>query len=523
MQPSAHLLLLPLILLSQAAPSRSAPKLREPALRRLRVGATKPAGWLHRQLTLQARGLTSLLPDWWSYLNISKWMGAAGSEPEQFVPYYLNGLIPLSYQLPNEAPLVALRKRYVEHILAKQAAPASHGWLGPPVCAHHISGCAHNYWSKYPAVLAFESLAEAAPEAEAARVREALLAHHTAFYAALSAGAPALNESRWGFARHEDGIDGIEWMLEHASQGNESLLRSLASLLHEQSDAIMRGVARELGGGFGWVDWFRSGDPFSAHDDSADATGTAHTLRHGVDIGEAMKLGALLWRLDGDEESKASPAVALAWADSYLHMADGMFFADEEVSGNHTASRGTETCSVVETMNSMRIGYEMTGNITFIDRLERLAFNSLPASTWDDFTANVYHHCSNQLEAAEGPYEYSVFFCCSANVHQGARRRSNPRTAPQPCTPVRDPLPSGSPPAGCASPLRTDKTVAADQCHIARLLLMSTQAGPSSCSRRCTSPRVAALLSSPATLHPSPRFRTVALSLSLAATRLWTT
>ena len=66
--------------------------------------------------------------------------------------------------------------------------------------------------------------------------------------------------------------------------------------------------------------------------------------------------------------------------EKYLHMSDGMYFADEEVSygggnttenGGHTAGRGTETCSIVETMFSMREAYEITGNITFMDRLER--------------------------------------------------------------------------------------------------------------------------------------------------------
>jgi hypothetical protein len=32
----------------------------------------------------------------------------------------------------------------------------------------------------------------------------------------------------------------------------------------------------------------------------------------------------------------------------------------------------------------------VTGNITFMDRLERIAFNSLPAALWPDATTNVY-------------------------------------------------------------------------------------------------------------------------------------
>ena len=53
-----------------------------------------------------------------------------------------------------------------------------------------------------------------------------------------------------------------------------------------------------------------------------------------------------------------------------------------------------------------------------MDRLERLAFNALPAALWPDVTANVYHHRSNQLNCG-GQYGYNLFFCCSSNVHQG--------------------------------------------------------------------------------------------------------
>ena len=71
-------------------------------------------------------------------------------------------------------------------------------------------------------------------------------------------------------------------------------------------------------------------------------------------------------------------------------------------------------------MFSMRTIYEVTGNITFMDRLETIGFNSLPAALWPDATANVYHHADNQIETGSGaPYAYDLYFCCSANVHQG--------------------------------------------------------------------------------------------------------
>lgn len=135
------------------------------------------------------------------------------------------------------------------------------------------------------------------------------------------------------------------------------------------------------------------------------------------------RLGSLWWRVSGASEDFDNSQLALEWAEKYLHMSDGMFMADEEVEGMNSPSRGTETCTVVETMFSMRTAYEVTGNITFMDRLERIAFNALPAALWPDVTSNVYHHSSNQLFAVGAPFGYSLWFCCTSNVHQGCAHR----------------------------------------------------------------------------------------------------
>ena len=80
-----------ILFLSLFAAASSAPaKLRAPALQRLRVGATRPLGWLRRELLLQARGMTSQLPNFWHYLNVTKWMGPHGTEPEQFLQHRMD-------------------------------------------------------------------------------------------------------------------------------------------------------------------------------------------------------------------------------------------------------------------------------------------------------------------------------------------------------------------------------------------------------------------------------------------------
>ena len=124
-------------------------------------------------------------------------------------------------------------------------------------------------------------------------------------------------------------------------------------MLRTKSDSLMAGVDHS------WEDWF-AGDPgFKTNSTSpfdfaknppSEPSGFVHLLRHGVDIGQAMKTGPLWYRVDGAEADRTNAQAALEWADAYLHRADGMYWGDEEVQGVSSPSRGTETCSIVETM-----------------------------------------------------------------------------------------------------------------------------------------------------------------------------
>lgn len=210
-----------MLLVVVAGSSPSPPPLRAPVLQRLRVGATKRSGWLLDELSLQGKGLSGGLPFFWSYFNRSSWVnhGSGSTQPQQFIPYYLNGLVPLSFQIAD-ARVVAIRDRYLQYILQDQEAkPLKDGgrWLGPDIPRGNQGPVARNYWSKYLAVNGFYQYAEAVQDSdpkEHSRVLTALVQHHRAFYNQLRDADPPLNVSRWGFARYEDGIDGIQWLLD---------------------------------------------------------------------------------------------------------------------------------------------------------------------------------------------------------------------------------------------------------------------------------------------------------------------
>ena len=65
--------------------------------------------------------------------------------------------------------------------------------------------------------------------------------------------------------------------------------------------------------------------------------------------------------------------------DQYHGLPNGMFSCDEHLAGSNP-SQGSELCTVVELMFSLEQCLAITGDASFADRLERLAFNALPGT-----------------------------------------------------------------------------------------------------------------------------------------------
>jgi len=100
--------------------------LQTPHFAPLPLGTIRPAGWLARQLRIQAAGISGHLDEFWPDIQRSGWFGG-DTESWERAPYWLDGLVPLAFLLDDPA-LKDKVYRYVGHIIEHQAAD---GWLGP--------------------------------------------------------------------------------------------------------------------------------------------------------------------------------------------------------------------------------------------------------------------------------------------------------------------------------------------------------------------------------------------------------
>ena len=118
--------------------------------------------------------------------------------------------------------------------------------------------------------------------------------------------------------------------------------------------------------------------------------------------------------------------------DRHHGQVNGMFSGDECLAGRNPL-QGTELCAVVEFMYSLEHLFSVFGDAAFGDRLERVAFNALPATFSPDMWCHQYDQQVNQAQVTINPeHQFTTngpesnlyglepnFGCCTSNMHQG--------------------------------------------------------------------------------------------------------
>jgi Beta-L-arabinofuranosidase, GH127 len=358
------------------------------AFRPLKLGQIKPLGWLRDQLRLQADGLTGHLETIWADVGPnSAWLGGTGEDWERG-PYYLDGLLPLAWTLGDKT-LKAKAQIWIESIFSSQR---DNGFFGPT--------SNNDWWPRMVVLKVIIQYFEASGD-------ERSISFLTRYFRHQQKALPKRPLKDWGQARGVENILCALWLHERTG---EAWLKKLATLLLTQT-----------------LDW----ETYLLKKLIKGPAKTFSHFTHVVNVAMALKYFAAQFLLDGDPKHLAAARKALANLDRYHGNAVGMFNGDEWLAGD-SPSQGFELCAVVEFMFSLQHLVRVFGQREFSDRLERVAYNALPAHFDARMTAHQYHQQTNQVLCNIAPRNWTMAFddantfglsphfgCCTANFHQG--------------------------------------------------------------------------------------------------------
>ncbi|MBE7021555.1 MAG: hypothetical protein E7411_09015 [Ruminococcaceae bacterium] len=353
----------------------------------------KPRGWLKRQLEIQAEGLSGNLDKVWRDIKDSSWIGG-DAEGWERVPYWLDGFIPLAYQLENE-DMIKRAKKYIDAIIENQK---KDGWICP--CDEETRPTYDN-WAVQLITKVLTVYYECSGDE---RIPEVIYKTLKNYYDLLKNGTITL--FRWGQFRWFETFIALNFLKE---KYNEEWIYDLTKILKEQGADYESFT--EL--------WKRPLNKWTFE-------------THIVNLTMMLKYEAVSCDLlNVPYEDKAEKLISVL--KEYNGNSFDSFNGDECLSGL-SPIHGTELCAIVEQMYSYELLYAYTKDPKWAERLEVLAFNALPATVSDDMWAHQYDQLSNQVNCIKFPgkpifttnHEDAHLFglepnfgCCTANFNQG--------------------------------------------------------------------------------------------------------
>ncbi len=358
----------------------------------LPLGAVRPTGWLRDQLIIQANGLTGHLEEFWTDLGPdTAWKGGKGEGWERG-PYYLDGLVPLAYIL-GDARLIGKARPWIEWMLSSGQPD---GWFGP----------AKNK-DRWPLAIAMKVLSQYCDATGDARVMSLL----AGYFRYLADNPPDWPDKEWRGVRAMENLVTAFWYYNRT--GDTNALKAAQSI---------------VGNSFDWSSYFTNFPyPLARLEEALKPVHPTHV----VNIAMATKYPGLRYQLTGQGQFKQAVYDGLRSLDANHGQVGGRFAGDEHLAGRKP-TQGTELCGVVEFMFSMETLTELFGDTSFADRLELLAYNSLPGTCTPDYWGHQYDQQANQILCSVAKRHWSTngdtsnvygvepnYGCCTSNMHQG--------------------------------------------------------------------------------------------------------
>ncbi|HOV69941.1 MAG TPA: glycoside hydrolase family 127 protein, partial [Clostridia bacterium] len=366
--------------------------LNKPKFTTFSINEIKPSGWLKEQLQIQAEGLGGHIDEFWPDIKESGWLGG-GREACERLPYFLDGFIPLAFLLERE-DLIARAKKYMDIIFSRQQPD---GWISPIPSQNINNDC--DLWAAF---LFLKVLVQWYDATQDERVPDAVRR-------TLIRIDKKLDESPlagWALSRWFEGLISIYWLYELTG---EQWLLDLATKLRKA--------------GFDWISYFKDW-PLK---EVKEYTHQSHVVNNAM----MLKSPALIWRHTNDPKDIEAIHDIISRLDKYHGSVTGVFTGDEHLAGTSPV-RGTELCAVVEYMYSLQHIISVTGDPVFCDRLEKIAYNALPATFSPTMWSHQYDQQVNQMECSRNITVFETndrdsnifglepnYGCCTANMHQG--------------------------------------------------------------------------------------------------------
>lgn len=361
------------------------PPLKPSALVPLSVGSIKPQGWLRHQLRLQADGFHGHLTQISRFLKKdgNAWLSRTGDGDHGWeeVPYWLKGFLKCALVLDDQKMLDEARI-WIEGALANQK---EDGWFGPDGDRTGIATRIKGRDDLWPNMIMQSCLQDWYDATGDQRVIDLMMK-----YCRYLEQRP---EERylpgyWPKMRGGDQLASIYWLY---NRTGEKWLLDLAAKNHRQTARWDEGV----------INW------------------------HNVNIAQAFGEPATWWLQSHDDtDLQAAYRNWKAVRDQYGQMPGGMFAADENArEGYDDPRQAVETCGMVEEMLSHQVLLAITGDVTWADRSEDVAFNALPAALTADLRALRYLTSSNMAVSDEKEYSpgiqnYGPMFQMNPNRHR---------------------------------------------------------------------------------------------------------
>ena len=315
----------------------------------LPTGAVQPKGWLRVYLERQRSGLSGNLGEIsaWLQKDDNAWLSKNGKGKFGWeeVPYWLRGYIELAYVL-DDPKMIAESKVWIEGALASQRADGDFG----PDQKFDDDG-SRDFWANMLMMYCLETYYDRTNDP---RVTGLLTKY---FKYQLSVPDSKFLTHYWQKMRGGDNLYSVYWLY---NRTGEPFLLELANKIHRCT-----------------ADWEMKGDLPNWHN---------------VNIAECFREPATHFlQTDNPAELRDTYADFEEVRQRYGQVPGGMFGGDENSRpGYFDPRQAVETCGMVEQMFSDELLAQISGDTSWADNCEDVAFNTYPAALTPDMRALRY-------------------------------------------------------------------------------------------------------------------------------------